>query len=441
MGLFSKIFGRKKPLEIVLKPEEAIVPEPKEEAPAPEPVIEPEVDDINAADTETAEPEQAVEEVPTPEPEPLVAAYSIYASLPELEDAPELMRSTMIERFRTLSEDENGFNGTLRDGADVDVTISKAQTGPLIMRYGEGAEASKELLSGIMMQLSLFNISVQLGCRAKTEEKLAKCRELAFALAEALKGYVEVSGALYTREGKLLIDAHGNSELESFRPEIVPPKPIDPNDERARRSATQIEANLPGYSCNLHTQVTEENVSLRAVNEIIARASALFACVITASAYATKTVAAPANLAQSAQTKLNEQYGINDALTRKEKEYLKNPVYHTGWLMRSESCAVLLWALGFMELEWPSQPADVKQLAEILKSSDTARLSARVRMRSLDEIMDMQDLCFRLHSICVRSDVSEQKLSEDAVYERHYALNWLLGVGGITDWDNVIPKT
>ena len=33
------------------------------------------------------------------------------------------------------------------------------------------------------------------------------------------------------------------------------------------------------------------------------------------------------------------------------------------------------------------------------------------------------------------------KPDHDVVYERHYALNWLVAVDGISDWDMIVPKT
>lgn len=57
---------------------------------------------------------------------------------------------------------------------------------------------------------------------------------------------------------------------------------------------------------------------------------------------------------------------------------------------------------------------------------------------------DRQDLIFRYDWACVEARIHGKELtavSGDIVFEWHYALNWLVGAEGITDWDEVRTTT
>ncbi|MBQ9408783.1 MAG: DUF4272 domain-containing protein, partial [Clostridia bacterium] len=69
---------------------------------------------------------------------------------------------------------------------------------------------------------------------------------------------------------------------------------------------------------------------------------------------------------------------------------------------------------------------------------------SKAKARDKEELLDMYDLTTRLHALCVRTGFKELKetgLDPDIIYERHYALNWLLGIGGFAAWDSIIPTT
>ena len=56
----------------------------------------------------------------------------------------------------------------------------------------------------------------------------------------------------------------------------------------------------------------------------------------------------------------------------------------------------------------------------------------------------MQDLIFRYDWACVDARIHGTKVeavNSEIVYEWHYALNWLVGAEGITDWDRVRTTT
>ncbi|WP_338398753.1 DUF4272 domain-containing protein [Persicobacter psychrovividus] len=65
-------------------------------------------------------------------------------------------------------------------------------------------------------------------------------------------------------------------------------------------------------------------------------------------------------------------------------------------------------------------------------------------MRSKEEILDQADLILRLDWACVnarvKNEVAPGGLNSSVVYERHYALNWLIKYLN-QDWDNVSTDT
>ncbi|MEL6525849.1 MAG: DUF4272 domain-containing protein, partial [Chloroflexota bacterium] len=66
------------------------------------------------------------------------------------------------------------------------------------------------------------------------------------------------------------------------------------------------------------------------------------------------------------------------------------------------------------------------------------------RLRPKSEILDALDLHFRYHWALVDAELYGNKapagLIQDVVYQRHYALNWMLDIHGQA-WDAVTTDT
>jgi len=433
MGIFSKLFGHNKN-KVTVPAEEAFVPET---APVTEPEAEPEA----PAATETP-----VEPAPQPEKEPeqpkvtFTRSLRIYAACVNPDDAPAALRPFLVAKCDSVTEDGIYSRASLREGLSIAVCRADDEfVDRLTRRYGVVKSVN---LAQVMMQIALFNLSLEVCLTADSKALLDEAKPLVNDIARQLGGFVEWDEtALHDPDGKLLIDSEGNTELESFTPETVVPEPVDPNLERAERSFEEMRAHGISYDSGKPVQVLPENALIRPAQEIAQRAACLFACVLVASAYMTPSqVNAPAAFAERALKRLDEQYGVLARFTPKEKAYLRNPQYHSAFLMRGEACAVLLWALGYMDLPFPDKPCEIDKLGAVLKDTNIQKLVSISRPLELDKLLDMQDLTFRLHSYCVLRE-NTAGISEDAVYERHYALNWLLGVNGITAWDDIIPKT
>lgn len=131
----------------------------------------------------------------------------------------------------------------------------------------------------------------------------------------------------------------------------------------------------------------------------------------------------------------------------KEQEFVKDPSPSSRdknhYLWRSESLAVLLWALGKLDqLPPPDKQANVQKLGEIMSNlkTDAARKEfvESAKLRSPAEILDKRDLLYRMHWAAEE----DKAQGEDALilWERHLALNWLTNYMD-QDWDDVKPDT
>ncbi|HZY36348.1 MAG TPA: DUF4272 domain-containing protein [Mucilaginibacter sp.] len=106
---------------------------------------------------------------------------------------------------------------------------------------------------------------------------------------------------------------------------------------------------------------------------------------------------------------------------------------------------VLLWALGFVDsLAYPSQQCDVPADTKILEDLTEAQFMQKAKLRSKKEILDQADLILRLDWACVNARVNKEpvpgKLDKGVVFERHYALNWLIRYLD-QNWDDVSTDT
>lgn len=83
---------------------------------------------------------------------------------------------------------------------------------------------------------------------------------------------------------------------------------------------------------------------------------------------------------------------------------------------------------------------DVKIIYELKEQG----FRQNAKIRSKKEILDQADLILRLNWACVSARVKNETapggLNSSVVYERHYALNWLIKYMN-QDWDSVSTDT
>ena len=452
----QKLFGRKKSESIVLTADEAFQTTESENAVAsesPEPEPEP------VASEEPVEKPEETADVSEPVGEPARYVW-MYACLDDPAGATATMRPQLISSLRSVTEDEAGISGTLSTGKAVSIRVRadktdvSEQAGYLKLQYADTFLPDRDVQNAALMQIELFNVliefCVEAPCASEDEEALSKA---VFAAAQPLRGFVVNMKFDLTRwDGKLVISADGRTDFTLFMPIRLSPTQAGEGDTaadvaRMKRSNEILRSHGAKEECALPVQVREFDARLRTPEEIIHRLAAVFACALKAQAYASpREVPAPAAWSLSAVKRLDAQYGVNRLFTGKEMEYIVRAPesQHESYLLRFESCAVLLWALGLYRLDWPDARADTAGILSVIRDADTEMLLRIAKPRPLGEVLNMHDLTFRQHSLCVRGSeeaLKDAHIDHDVVYERHYALNWLLAADGISDWDMIVPKT
>ena len=145
----------------------------------------------------------------------------------------------------------------------------------------------------------------------------------------------------------------------------------------------------------------------------------------------------------------NKKYLIAPHFTKEEKLYvyattpLEEQRVNASW--RYEGMHVLLWALGYVDsLAYPDQMCNVEEDVKLILDRTKAEFSTGVKIRSKQEILDQADLIYRLHWACVNAKIKNEEppagLNASVVYERHYALNWLIRYME-QEWDEVSTDT
>ena len=146
---------------------------------------------------------------------------------------------------------------------------------------------------------------------------------------------------------------------------------------------------------------------------------------------------------------LIRQFGAEGFFTPKEQAFMDDPnpsdQDRANFAWRYEGVHVMLWALGIApELERPDHICDVPFIANTLRNLGTEGLMRRAKLRPQAELLDAADLIYRYDWAVVNARLKGEEppagLDKGVVYERHYALNWLIGYMD-QDWDDVSTDT
>lgn len=108
-----------------------------------------------------------------------------------------------------------------------------------------------------------------------------------------------------------------------------------------------------------------------------------------------------------------------------------------------------MWAL--KKVKDLKSPKDMCMLNEISSNdypigddrNPNVFINSITESRSKEEIMDMNDLYYRYDWACVDARINNKQMRElnsGVVYERHYALNWLINYGE-QEWDEITCDT
>lgn len=146
-----------------------------------------------------------------------------------------------------------------------------------------------------------------------------------------------------------------------------------------------------------------------------------------------------------------QKYNLLNCVTAAEKAFLNNPTAekknYESW--KCEDIWTLMWALNKVDhLGFPNELCNLQNIAPehypIGPGKDPNNfINSIVSARQKNEILDANDLYYRLEWACVDARISGQEMiavHPSVVYERHYALNWLIQYKN-QDWDDVSCDT
>ena len=146
---------------------------------------------------------------------------------------------------------------------------------------------------------------------------------------------------------------------------------------------------------------------------------------------------------------IRANYKIDEYLSPEENAFLEddNPLEEDSALFswRYEAYYVLLWALQFVpELNFPDRICNVEAALSFLLDPAKGDFVKKAKLRSMTEIFDETDLIYRYHWAIIQINMNDPSaplpggLNYDVVYERHYALNWLVRYKN-AKWDEITP--
>ena len=186
---------------------------------------------------------------------------------------------------------------------------------------------------------------------------------------------------------------------------------------------------------------SEEEITLRTSYEIAARATIL----------ALTNVVAFDGMTTDQAIECLKENKLWHEVTLEEKDFLAHPTQEKknkeSW--KCECIWVLLWALQVInDLEFPDHLCDLNVIADSnYPIHDYENLQDYIKrpwkIRSKKEILDAADMYYRMNWACVDARINGrtiETLNCGVVYERQYALNWLINYMN-QDWDNITCDT
>jgi len=242
---------------------------------------------------------------------------------------------------------------------------------------------------------------------------------------------------------KLIIDPHGTSEIDDIDISIESKyKNQDQNTtskiQQARKERSEVFLTSHNVKVNPHLPciIDDQLVEIRTEAEIVFRAYSLLVI-----------AARGEGVEKSILDKFMHSHNIPSLSPKEMSVYhsdeisQENQAYAT-W--RYESLNVLLWAMGIVPLDYPSELCDVPAIVELIYKQSREQFTKSIKMRTKTEILDELDKVYRMHWSCVDARINNQQVSGElqpsVIYERHYALNWLINYED-AKWDDVSTST
>ena len=246
----------------------------------------------------------------------------------------------------------------------------------------------------------------------------------------------------------LLIDGEGNSAIDNLDVNIssvyLDGQQIEVTEdqkERKARSERILQERTIKINKHLPFIESEQETIIRNAQEIAQRVSVL----------AVVNMVSFDSIEAEEAIEYLKKYGLFELLTPDERDLLTNPTQEkkTRESWKAEGIYVLLWALKIQdELNFPDTMVMLNEMdpdrypfTENKDPNDFINANDKTRAKS--EILDANDLYYRLDWACVDARLNNRKITgvnPGVVYERHYALNWLVNYMD-QSWDDISCDT
>jgi len=326
------------------------------------------------------------------------------------------------------------------------------QTKGMANFFSQAPVKDPELKKMLLLQITLFKTIMGFSFMVNDEKNRTDAIISGIVrLAGELNGFILFPDmTVYHPSGKLLISINGESDYDKYYPQADEELFLDSYEEseadlirRNKNNAVLKEQGII-FPENMKVSVFDEHCVIHSKEEIVQRLVACFAACVNSEIYASDEFKDKKADSERAMNELEKRYGVSRFLSVSEKKYIEdtpddmNSHVQFGW--RYEDCSVLMWSLSLLELKKPSEYCDAAELGSIIWNNDLESLTEKAVLRTRDEILDMQDLVHRYHWACVEARVKGENIPQldgEIVYEWHYALNWITGAQGSSDWDNV----
>jgi hypothetical protein len=246
----------------------------------------------------------------------------------------------------------------------------------------------------------------------------------------------------------LIIDGWGACEIDDLSVKIESfyfdgPQTEVSEDQKERKARSESLLRQWNIKINNHLPYleSEEEATIRTPKEIAQRV-----CVL-----ASINPVAFDSLSGEEATNYLKQYNLWDYVTPDEKDFLAHPTdeqkRNETW--KCEGIWTLMWALKKVEnLGSPSELCNLDSISPDIypvgpNKDPNDFINSITETRTKQEILDACDLYYRLDWACVDARINNRQLQgahPGAVYERHYALNWLTNYSD-QEWDDVTCDT
>lgn len=188
----------------------------------------------------------------------------------------------------------------------------------------------------------------------------------------------------------------------------------------------------------LHTLESAYSLSLKTIEEVIDRILAITIVSAKGSGAPDETI-----------NTFIEIYNAKELFSPDEKDFIENEdpdqdEYNT-YSWKIECNSVMLWAINLVpDLPFPHTLSDVETLYNLVLESTKEELLERASYRNTNEILDALDLLYRLHWAILETRMNNEEfpieISPGVVYERRYALNWMVNSPD-EEWDDISMDT